>query len=347
MNIAVIAHAHFPIKQPYAGGLEAHTDLLVNQLVAMGHAVTLYAKAGSETKARLVSIFDGDAEGGKSSALHKGYERACRDIDSQSYDLVFNNCLDGYPLAWHKADKPPMLTVFHTPPFWELSNILRMQKPQQNRRFIAVSALTASQWQEFCIAPIDVVPNGIDMSKWPSHTEPPKTESAVWSGRITPEKGTEIAIKAAALADVPLILCGPIYDEEYFEASVKPYIDNGSVTYVGPKSQAEVNRYYADASVALVTPMWDEPFGLVAVEALASGVPVAALNHGATADILRYEYGALAQSDSPEDLADAIKKALTIDRGVCARYAHTTYGAAAMVAHYLQLIPRPAPVEGA
>jgi len=339
MKIAVIAHLHYAIKQPYAGGLEAHTDLLVRRLAAIGHDVTLYAKAGTKTTARIIPIFDGDAMGGQNKQIRSAYIEACDHIELQNYDLVFNNSLNSYPFEWHTLDMPPMLTVFHTPPLHELTNVIEVQPTQSNRIFIAVSEFTANQWQKYCASDINIVSNGIDMSNWRPYKAAPKTTSAIWVGRITPEKGLHVAIQAALLADVPLTICGNMYDRAYFADKIEPSIDGRSITYAGHLDQAAVNELYGKSSVALVTPLWDEPFGFVTVEALASGTPVAGLDNGATASIVRDRYGTIATSDSPEDLAAAIKRALKVDRNTCALYAHKNYSVEAMVSGYLGLMP--------
>jgi glycosyltransferase involved in cell wall biosynthesis len=341
MNIAVIAHLHYPIKQPYAGGLEAHTDLLIRQLIVLGHTVTLYAKSGSLTGSKVVPVFTGNSKGGKSKMLKLAYRYACNHIALHSFDLIFNNSLDGYPFIWHTANMPPMITIFHTPPFWELSDVLMNQEVQDNRRFIAVSELTARQWQPYCKDVINVVPNGIDMKTWKPYLGQPSPKSAVWVGRITPEKGTHIAIEAAQIARIPLTICGKVYDDDYFKRSVKPYIDQGLVKYSGHLNQQDINKLYGGASVALVTPVWEEPFGLVTVEALASGTPVAGLDHGATGSILGTQFGCLAKSDDPQDLAIAINQAILLNRSECADYAHTSYSIEAMVTKYLDLLPQP------
>lgn len=339
MKIAVISHVHYPIRQPYIGGLEAHTDLLVRQLTALGHTVTLYAKAGSKTNGKVIPIFRGNARFGKNRLLRLSYRYACRHIESHPYDLIINNSLDRYPLQWHTPVMPPMITIFHTPAFWEISDVLKTQTQQQNRTYIAVSELTASQWQSFVSDTINVVSNGIDTTLWQPSTKRPAEKMAFWFGRITPEKGLHIAIEAAQIANIPITVCGKIYDKKYYKETIKPLLSKGGVTYLGHINQQAVNRNLQRASVALVTPMWDEPFGLVAVEALASGVPVAALDYGATASILKDTYGVLSDSDDPKDLAKAITASTDIDRKACADYARATYSVETMVNNYLALLP--------
>jgi len=343
MKIAVIAHAHFAIKQPYAGGLEAHTDLLVKKLIAHGHDVTLYAKRGTVAPCDVVPIFNGNARGGKNPLLNVAYRVACRKIQFGQYDLVINNSLHPYPLSWHTETMPSMVTIFHTPPLPKMVRELEHGYDQPNRTYIAVSGLTASQWQPHCPATINIVCNGIDMDAWPAHVQATSEQQAIWTGRITPEKGTHVAIEAALKADIPLTIVGSIYDKKYFIKAIKPYIDKGQVEYAGHLDQPAINKLYAESTVALVTPLWDEPFGFVSVEAMASGTPVAALPNGALPSIITPQVGALAADESADALAVAIKQAMTLDRQACASYAAKNYSLDAMVNSYMRLIPDEAP----
>lgn len=339
MKIAVIAHAYFAVKQPYAGGLEAHTDQLVRQLLNDGHDVTLYAKTGTVADCPVVPMFRGNARRGKSKLYDLGYKFACRRIQLQNYELIINNSLHHYPIAWHSPAMPPMVTILHTPPLPNVITVLSNQLPQANRSYIAVSESTARQWRPYCSDAIAVVPNGIEMNNWRQFSAAPPTPMAVWTGRITPEKGTHVAVQAALKAGLPLTICGSIYDKKYFKTRIAPYIDNVRIKYVGHLDQKAINELYARSSVALVTPLWEEPFGLVAVEALACGVPVAALPNGALPTIINSKVGAIATSNTPEDLQTAIRKALRADRQACITYARTNYSISMMVDGYMNHLP--------
>ena len=132
-------------------------------------------------------------------------------------------------------------------------------------------------------------------------------------GRITPTKGTHLAAQAAKIAGVPLRIYGTTEDQGYFDTEIVPLLGEG-VQYGGHLQGADLTDAIARASVLLFTPLWDEPFGLAAIEAMACGLPIAAVENGAirevAGDAARY-----AGADSG-DLAVALRAAVGISRSV-------------------------------
>ncbi|MBA3606749.1 MAG: glycosyltransferase, partial [Acidimicrobiia bacterium] len=156
---------------------------------------------------------------------------------------------------------------------------------------------------------------------------------AVWSGRLVAEKAPHLAIDAARMAGVPLRLLGPIHDAAYFRLCVEPRL-GGDVEYGGHVSVPELAVAIGEASVAVVTPAWDEPFGLVVAEALACGTPVAGFARGALPELLDASTGALAPADDVEGLAAAIATAATLSRHDCRRRAERLFAVDRMVDDY-------------
>ena len=130
-------------------------------------------------------------------------------------------------------------------------------------------------------------------------------------GRITPSKGTHLAAQAAKIAGIPLRIYGTIEDQGYFDTEIAPLLGEG-VQYGGHLQGADLTDAIARASALLFTPLWDEPFGLAAIEAMACGLPIAAVENGAirevAGDVARY-----AGADAGE-LAEALRTAIDIPR---------------------------------
>ena len=170
-------------------------------------------------------------------------------------------------------------------------------------------------WPDGAPAEASVLHNGIDPSAWPFR--PSGDGSAVWCGRITANKGTHLAVQAARQAGISLTLFGTVEDPVYWDALVRPAL-GGSIRYGGHVRAAALAPELGRASVFLFTPCWDDPFGLVAVEAMACGLPVASLDRGAAREVIA-EAGVFAPPDDAQALAAAIPRALAIGRDVPCR----------------------------
>jgi glycosyltransferase involved in cell wall biosynthesis len=194
-----------------------------------------------------------------------------------------------------------------------------------------VSRHTAAAWSS--ITDAACVPNGVDVDRWPAG---PGGAAAVWSGRLVPEKAPHQAVLAARLAGIPIVLAGPVLDLDYFHEAVEPLL-GAEATYAGHLGQVDLAALVGGAAVAVVTPAWDEPYGLVAAEALACGTPVAAFARGGLPEVLTAETGRLAAPGDVAMLASAIADATTLDRARCRAHAVDNLSLSRMVDLYEDL----------
>jgi glycosyltransferase involved in cell wall biosynthesis len=188
-----------------------------------------------------------------------------------------------------------------------------------------------------------VVPNGVDVDRWALGRG---GGPAVWSGRLVPEKGAHLAVQAAALAGVPLRLAGPVLDREYFDSQVQPWL-GGDVEHVGHLRTDELVRLVGEASASLVTPCWEEPYGLVVAESLACGTPVAGFARGALPELVDARHARLVVPGDVEALAAALLQAVELDRDDARAHAVETCSVDAMVDTYEQLYAGPAAEQAA
>jgi glycosyltransferase involved in cell wall biosynthesis len=131
-----------------------------------------------------------------------------------------------------------------------------------------------------------VISNPIDLAAWPLQQE--KADYLLWIGRMTEAKGPHRAISAARAAGVPLILAGVIQpgQEAFFEREITPHIDGKTVRFVGEVAGSAKRSLFANARALLMPIRWEEPFGMVMVEALACGTPVIAFPEGAATELI-------------------------------------------------------------
>jgi glycosyltransferase involved in cell wall biosynthesis len=133
-----------------------------------------------------------------------------------------------------------------------------------------------------------------------------------------------------------LEFAGPRSNPAYWDAEIAPRL-GPDVTYLGHLGHDDLAARVGEAHVALCTPRWEEPFGLVLAEFLACGTPVAAFRRGAIPDILDAASGVLAEADDVADLGRALTRALRLNRADCRARAEHLFDADTMTAHYLDL----------
>lgn len=319
LRVCVVAHRGHPVREPYAGGLESLTHNLARRLAERGHEVAVFAAAGADPGLPWEQVPGAPRdETALMDALAAG---------AGAYDVVHNHSLDAIPLARSVELATPVLTTLHTPPEPWLVGPAGLG----GSTFAAVSEHTAASWAS--IAPSTVVPNGVDVGVW---TPRPDAETAarpvdlvspaVWTGRLVPEKAPHDALDACRVAGVPLLLAGPVSDPTYARAEVFPRLHEPGAggpgaRWVGHLDHRRLARLVRGASVAVVSPRWDEPYGLVAAEALACGTPVAAYARGGLPEFVVPEVGALAAADDVGALAAAVLAARRLDRRVARRHA--------------------------
>lgn len=342
LSVAVIAPSRFAIREPYSGGLEAIVAHLVGALRSRGHRVELFAVDGSRWQSSRFA-FSGVAGSGTAGRCDHTYPPGGREQESREFeelsrllsaggmDVVLNHSLHPEPLRSSMLYPAPMVTTLHTPAFPEMQDVLADPK-QQVGTVCAVSRYTARSWN--LPRPVTVVHNGVDPRVWRHHDG---GYDLVWTGRLNPEKGAHLAIDAAMLLGRRLTLAGRIGDDRYFRDEIVPRL-NASVRYIGHLRTEAVARVVGESACALVTPLWEEPFGLVAAEALSCGTPVAALPRGALSEILGpWSCDMLAATVSAEALAETIERSIRLPRRAISEDAHRRLSSSTMVDRYLAL----------
>lgn len=330
MRIAVIGPARHPVAEPYAGGQERFTAILVRGLRERGHHVELWARAGTTATLadelhvmpdtpELSTIAAGDPNMPEPDFLSDqvAYLAVIRDLlHRNDIDAVLNQSLHQLPLALSSTLRVPMVTTLHTPPFPWMEIGAYLAGPASH--MVAVSAALRGQWGT--LRGVRVIHNGVDPAAFPIG---PGGDDLAWAGRLTPEKGADIAIDVAARCGRRLRLAGPVSDPGWFHDVIRPAL-GPRVEYVGALHDDELAEFYGHSAATLVTPRWEEPFCLVAAESQMCGTPVLGLRRGGLPEVVMLPGGVLVAAGDGESarLAAALDRVTAADRegiGVSAR----------------------------
>ncbi len=285
MRIAQIAPLTESIPPRRYGGTERVISWLTEELVALGHTVTLFASGDSITSATLRPIWprslrlDGCVR--DPSALHAlAMEIVCQ--QAHQFDVLHFH-LDYHPFSLFSRQGTPFITTMHG----------RLDLPEHQpvfRAFSSVPVISISNAQRRPLPHANYVRTIYHGLPADSLAPLPRPQSYLAAlGRISPEKGFDRAIRIAERCGLPLKIAAKIdkVDEAYFETEIKPLLlHSKDVEFVGEISDKEKAEFLSGAFALLLPVDWPEPFGLVMIEAMACGTPVIAFDRGAIPEIV-------------------------------------------------------------
>jgi glycosyltransferase involved in cell wall biosynthesis len=286
VRVAIFSPVWFAVPPGGYGGIEAVVHSLAEGLVDAGVDVTLFASGDSETRAELVSVFD-EAPSERIGQTFWELQHALAFLErAGEFDLVHDHSgLLG--LTLFGLSRCPSVHTVHGPLTGEPGDVY--ERACAVAHDVGLVSLTLSQRSPRPRLPwIANVGNSIDVSRYPLRRQ--AGEALLFLGRMSPEKGAHRAIRVARQAGRPLKIaakCREPGEIEYFERYVEPHL-GPDVEYVGEVGHEEKCRLLAESHALLVPIEWQEPFGLVMIEALACGTPVIALRRGSVPEVLRH-----------------------------------------------------------
>ncbi len=315
MRIAQIAPLWETVPPPAYGGTERIVSLLTDELVRRGHDVTLFASGDSITLANLEAVHPSALRLDTSIKepgiyemlnLSEVYENA------QEFDIIHSHvgcaALTHAPLV-----RTPTIHTLHgifTPDNEKLFMHARHQP------FVSISnSQREPRLNLNCVA---TVYNGIDPERYEFYPHPDSSPYLAFLGRISPEKGTHLAIEIAKRSGWRLKMAGKIdpVDVDYFKQEIEPHIDGHQIEFLGEANHEQKTVLMGNAVATLFPITWREPFGLVMIESMVTGTPVIAIDLGSASEVIVHgKTGFLCHS--VEECIEAIPKAAELDRHDC------------------------------
>jgi glycosyltransferase involved in cell wall biosynthesis len=283
MRIALVAPPFISVPPKDYGGTELFVAQLAEGLKKAGLDVVVYTNGDSTVDAERRWIYEH-----AHWPIRADHHASLKDMDHTSWavqdaaktcDVIHMQTAQG--LTCSRFVSVPVVYTLHHP---HISQLSEFYARYPDVYYVGISEF---QRQQETMPRTRMIYHGIDLSQYRLYEQ--KQQYLSFIGRIAPLKGTHLAIEVAKRAGIPLKIAGdiqPLY-REYFEAQIKPQIDGKFIQYIGLANLEAKNELLGNSMAMLFPIKWDEPFGLVMVEAMACGTPVLSLPGGSVPEIVR------------------------------------------------------------
>ncbi len=337
MRIAQVSPLFESVPPKYYGGTERVISYLTEELVRMGHEVTLYASGDSVTSAHLRPMCHRALRLDKHSidpvADHVYMaERVLQESDR--YDIVHSH-IDYVPYPLYRRMGTPHVTTLHGR--LDIPNLTNLYREFDDIPVVSISnyqrlPLSWANWQA-------TVYHGLPRGLYDFHESP--GEYLAFVGRICPEKRADSAIEIAMRAGLPLKIAAKVdkVDREYFESVIKPNLNDRDIEYIGEIGEAEKGDFLGSATALLFPIDWPEPFGLVMIEAMACGTPIIARLQGAVPEVMEQGVTGYVVKDV-DGAVQAVQDIPKLSRRRCREVFDERFTAERMAADYLAVYQR-------
>lgn len=334
MRIAQVAPLFESVPPRLYGGSERVVAYLCDTLTKMGHEVTLYASADSNTLANLVPMCDRSLRlDAKCIAPLAHYmlmlERVFK--DSKRFDIIhFHTDYLHFSLA--RRYPGPTLTTLHGR--LDIPELFPLYKEFNEIPLVSVSNAQRKPlpWANW----IGTVYHGLPLHRYPF--QPMTGSYLAFLGRISPEKRVDTAIAVAKRLGIPLKIAAKVdkVDLEYYQSIIKPLLDDPLIEYVGEISERDKGAFLGNALALLFPIDWPEPFGLVMIEAMACGTPVITRRCGSVPEVVRHGTTGFI-CDTEAEMADAVERCASLNRATIRGECEVRFSASRMATNYLDI----------
>jgi glycosyltransferase involved in cell wall biosynthesis len=318
--------------------------LLVDDLVERGHQVTLFASADCQTQGHLHPVCEKNLTDLTSEGAAYCYEYYTNSMFAE----VLQNAAQFDIIHCHLSSAwLPIASACQTQTLFTLHTNLTCDDLWAFNRWpaIPVNGISKSQMhsaQHSLQREFPIVYNGCDFNAYSpvfSQTTPDSAPRLAFLGRMSPQKNPLGAIQIAKAVGLPIDLAGQpqnASEHRYFAEQIQPLIDGSSVRWIGPVDHPAKNELLRNSAALIFPIQWDEPFGLVMIEAMACGTPVVALQRGSVSEVVDPGITGF-HAGSVEEMIQLVQKALALDRAKVRAHAESRFGYRKMVDSYLHL----------
>jgi glycosyltransferase involved in cell wall biosynthesis len=337
MRIAQIAPLFEAVPPRHYGGTERVVHWLTEELVAVGHDVTLFATGDSTTSAKLVPVRE-KAERFQPNFEVNGapYMRLLELVrrEADNFDVLHFH-IDFWPFSLFSRQATPFVSTMHG----------RMDRPWVRDiydLFPDVPLVSVSNAQRAPVPYLNWAATVLHGMPWDLLRPVPAEQSYLaFLGRISPEKGIAAALDIAAACGLPLRVAAKIGEEDaaYYAEVIAPRLRGDAVQFIGEIDDAQKPAFLSGARALLVPIDWPEPFGLVMIEAMACGCPVIAFRRGSVPEVVEHGLTGFIADDVAGAVA-AVARLGELDRTAIRRRFEERWTAERMTADYVRLYER-------
>lgn len=333
MRIAQLAPLRVAVPPAHYGGTERCIANLTEELVRLGHDVTLFASGDSHTSARLVKYIP-KAVGFDPKIEYNAYHVAMlAEVYRQAdrFDVIHSH-LDYLTLPFTSLTATPTLLTIHGR--IDGAEYQRAYEAYRHAYYVSISASQQAQMPD--INWLGTVHHSVDVDDFRFSPHPGAYLAFV--GRASPEKGLDRAIRIAIRAGVPLKIAAKIdpTEQDYFDQTIAPLLEHPLIEFLGEQDEAGKREVLGHALALLAPINWPEPFGMVFIEALACGTPVLTCPCGSVPELLEDGVtGFIRRTD--DELVAAVAQVAGISRRRVRHYAQERFDIRRMAREYLNL----------
>jgi glycosyltransferase involved in cell wall biosynthesis len=331
LKIAITADPQIPVPPVFYGGIERIIDMLIAGFKNLGHEVTIFAHKDSKINCRLIPY---KATGNSLKDTLANTLTINSILLKEKFDVIQSFGRLAYLFPQMPLGIPKIMSYQREP---TISQVVKAVKLSRNGSlvFTGCSNHITNKIKPYAI--VQTIFNGVDLAKYRYSDTVQHDAPLVFLGRIEPIKGTHIAIEIAKKTNRNLVIAGniPIREQQYCDDHIKPFL-NDKIIYMGPVSDEQKNELLNKALAMLMPIQWDEPFGIVMIEAMACGTPVIGFKRGAVTEVIQEGVTGF-YGDVVDELIQAVDSINLLNRKQIRSITQERFSAEVITSQYIEL----------